>query len=120
MFADQAVWFMLISLGIAVVNLLLGLFGVKLNAFSIVATGAVELLLLGQLVLAIVRLVQGDSPKGNVFEFFGYVVVALAVPAVATLLAFAEKSKNATLILALSAFTVSVMLLRMWVIWNGQ
>lgn len=119
MIADQATWFMLAALGVAVVNLLLGLFGVKLNLFSLASTAAVEILLLVQGVISVVSLSQGNTPKGNVFEFFGYLVVALAVPAVAAMLAFAEKSKNATLILALSSFTISVMLLRMWVIWNG-
>ena len=119
MIESQAFWFMGISAIIGGLNLLLGLFGLKLKSASLYATAVVELLVLAQLVIAIVQLVAGNSPSGSVFEFFGYVLVALLVPLGAAVFAFAEKTKNATIILGLAGLTISIMLLRMWTIWNA-
>ncbi|MEN9731217.1 MAG: hypothetical protein RL488_527 [Actinomycetota bacterium] len=119
MIEAQAFWFMGIAAAIGLVNLLLGLFGMKLKTASLVATEIVELLVIAQLFVAIVVLAGGAKTTGSIFEFFGYLLVALLVPAGAAVFAIAEKSKNATIILGLAGLTISIMLLRMWTIWNS-
>lgn len=104
---------------IGAINLLLGLFGMKLKSASLVATGVVELLVIGQLFVAIFVLAGGEASKGSIFEFFGYLLVALIVPVAAAFFALAEKTKNATIILGIGGLTIAVMLLRMWTIWNS-
>jgi hypothetical protein len=115
----QAFWFMGIALGVGGVNLLLGLFGLKLKTASLLATGLVELLVVAQLVVTLSVLISGANPIGSLPEFFGYVLVALLVPIAAAALAIAEKSKNATIILGLAGLTIAVMFLRMHTIWFG-
>lgn len=115
----QAFWFMGIAAGIGLANLLAGLFGMKLKTISLLATGVVELLVIAQLFVAIFALVGGVKTTGSIFEFFGYLLVALLVPAGAAVFALAEKTKNATIILGLAGLTISIMLLRMWTIWNS-
>ena len=119
MISAQASWFMGIALSIGGVNLLLGLFGLKLKTASLLATGLVELLVVTQLVITVLSLISGASPVGSLPEFFGYVFVALLVPVAAAALAIAEKSKNATIILGLAGLTIAVMFLRMHTIWFG-
>ncbi len=119
MIEAQAFWFMGIAFAIGAINLLLGLFGLKLKTASLVATGVVELLVIGQLFVAIFVLAGGAASKGSIFEFFGYLLVALVVPVAGAFFALVEKTKNATIILGLAGVTISVMLLRMWTIWNS-
>jgi hypothetical protein len=114
-----AYWFMGIAASIGGLNLLLGLFGMKLKTASIVATAVVELVVVAQLVVTIVVLAGGGAPKGALIEFFGYVLVALFVPIAGVFLALIEKTKNATIILGIAGLTISIMLLRMLTIWNG-
>jgi len=116
---SQAFWFMGIAAVIGAINLLLGLFGLKLKTASLFATGVVELLVIGQLFVAIFVLAGGGVSKGSVFEFFGYLLVALVVPVAGAFFALAEKTKNATIILGIASITIAVMLLRMWTIWNS-
>lgn len=119
MIEAQAFWFMGIAAAIGLVNLLLGLFGMKLKTASLLATAIVELLMISQIFVAIIVLAGGARATGSIFEFFGYLLVALLVPAGAALFALAEKTKNATIILGLAGLTISIMLLRMWTIWNS-
>ena len=120
MFQTQTLYFALSALSLGVINILLGLFGMKLKTFNLVLVGLVELLVLSQLVIAVVALVGGVTAKGSLFEFFGYLLVALIVPVIGAVLAIAEKSKNANLILGIAGATIAIMLYRMWVIWSGQ
>jgi hypothetical protein len=75
----QAFWFMGIAAAIGLVNLILGLFGMKLKTASLAATAIVELLVIAQLFVAIFVLAGGAKTTGSIFEFFGYLLVALLV-----------------------------------------
>lgn len=120
MYESQEMFLALGSVSLGGLNLILGLFGMKLKTFNLVIAALVELIVVTQLIIVIVALVSGKSATGSIFEFFGYLLVALIVPIVGAMLAIAEKSKNANIIIGIAGVTIAVMLLRMWSIWSGQ
>ena len=104
--------------GSAALCLVLAMFGRKPSLVSIVSAALVEVALLVQLVATIVLLATGATCKGDVVEFFGYVLVAMMVPAGAVVWALAERTKVSTAVLAVSGLTVAVMAARMAQIWG--
>lgn len=99
--------------------LILGLFGRKPSGLSILLIGLVELVLVVQLVSSIALAIQGQRAHGDTYEFFGYLLVALLIPAAAAFWALIERSRWSTVILGFAALTVSVMFVRMAQIWLG-
>jgi hypothetical protein len=75
------------------------------------------LLLLAQAFITIGVLVSGGTSKGDVIEFYGYLITALIVAVGAGLWSLAERSKFSTIILGAANLTVAIMLLRMCQIW---
>ena len=110
---------LVVSLCAGLLNLALGAFKRKPSMLSLSAVAVVELGLLVQLVASIVVLVSGQTSKGNIFEFFGYLLVALVVPAAAIFWALVERTRQSTLILGIAPLVIAVMLVRMTVIWLG-
>jgi len=108
-----------VSLIAGVLNLALGAFKRKPSMVSLSGVAVVELGLLVQLVASIVVLVSGQTCKGNIFEFFGYLLVAILVPAAAVFWSLVERTRQATLILGIAPLVICVMLVRMTVIWLG-
>ena len=109
-----------VSLALGVFNLVLGAFRRKPSLVSMGATAMVELGLLVQLVASVVVLVQGQTSRGNLGEFFGYILVALLIPAGAMVWSLVERTVQSTLILGFAPLVVAVMLFRMMTIWSGQ
>ncbi len=107
-----------VSGGSAALCLVLAIFGRKPSLITIGSAALVELALLVQLVATIVLLVLGASCKGDVVEFFGYVLVAMMVPAGAVVWALAERTKVSTMVLAVAGLTVAIMSSRMAQIWG--
>ena len=107
-----------VSGGSAALCLVLAMFGRKPSLLTIGSAALVELALLVQMVATIVLLVLGATCKGDVVEFFGYVLVAMMVPAGAVVWALAERTKVSTTVLAVSGLTVAVMAARMAQIWG--
>lgn len=108
-----------VATGSGLFLLLLGLFGRKPSGLSILLIAAVELILVIQLAASIFLAVQGERAQGDTVEFFGYLFVALLIPAAAAFWALIERSKWSTVILGFAALTVSVMFVRMAQIWLG-
>lgn len=85
---------------------------------SILSLAAVELFLLVYGGGSLLR--GGAEPiRGEVWEFWGYVLTALIVPVVAFLWAVTDKTRWSNLVMAAVGPTVFVMLHRMQVIWFG-
>ena len=106
--------------------LLVGLFALVLGLlrrppswWSVGAVALIEGLLLVQLAVSIALVSSGQQAVGDTVEFFGYIITALVVPPAAIAWAVIERTKWSTLVLGVSAFTVAVMLVRMWQIWTG-
>ena len=107
------------SLGAGLVVTLAGLFGMKPNLFAItLSIGAVAGLVV-QLIVSIVLTVSGERAAISTIEFFGYLIVALLLPALAAAWSLAERTKWSTVILGAASLTIAVMLVRMMQIWTG-
>lgn len=110
---------LIFSLGVGALLLVLGLFGRKPGAFEIILTIGVEVSLLVQLLTSIVLVISGQRAAISTLEFFGYLIVALLIPAAGAIWALMEKTRWSTVILGAASLTVAVMLVRMMQIWTG-
>ncbi|MBC7443183.1 MAG: hypothetical protein H7311_11835 [Ramlibacter sp.] len=117
-------WFTWLQLAVAVIGgllcLFLGLVGRKPSDLSLGATALVELLLLGQLVVAIVAPFTGNNASGSLLEFYTYLISAILVPVAAAVWALIDRSRWSTVILGAGCLAVAVMVYRMWQIWTVQ
>ena len=116
-------WFYQGAQAVAVIGgllaLVLGLIGrppslVSLSPLALTAVG-----LIAQAFVTIGVLVSGNTAKGDVIEFYGYLFTALLVAVGAGLWSLAERSKFSTIIIGAANLTVAIMLFRMWQIWFG-
>jgi hypothetical protein len=102
-----------------VLALVLGLIGRLPSLVSLTPLALTALGLIVQAFIAIGVLATGNSAKGDVIEFYGYLITALIVAVGAGLWSLAERSKYSTMILGAANLTIAIMLLRMWQIWFG-
>lgn len=110
-------WF---ALAAGLVLVFMGLIGRIPSGFSISLVAISELALIVQLVMSIVMLIMGEQAKVDTLEFFGYLLVALMIPAGGAFWALLERGKWSTVIMGAALLTLSVMLVRMWQIWSGE
>lgn len=99
---------------------LLGLAGRKPADISLLSLVIVEVLLLAQIVIALIAPAVGNTPTGNVAEFWVYLVTAAIIPPLAVLWALTERSRWSTVVLGVGALAVAVMAYRMHQIWAVQ
>lgn len=91
----------------------------KPSLVSLSAIALVELGLLAQLVVSVSLVVGGARAKTDTIEFFGYLIVATMIPVAAGFWALVERNRWSTMVLAVAAATVGIMLARMQQIWLG-
>ena len=117
-------WYAVVEVAVAaaagVLCLVLGLFHVKPGDLSMGAVAIVELLLLGQLGVAIIAPLVGNSPTGSLTEFYIYLVVALLIPLLAGFWALVERDRWSTVVLGVACLAIAVMVVRMNIIWTVQ
>ena len=117
-------WYTVLEVAIAaaagVLCVVLGLFRTKPGDLSMGATALVELLLLGQLGIAIVAPLVGNSPTGSIIEFYIYLIVALLLPLLAGFWALVDRDRWSTVVLGLACLAIAVMVVRMNIIWTVQ
>lgn len=117
-------WFTVLQVAVAVAAGLFclgaGLLGRRPSDFSVGALALVELLLIGQIVVAIVAPLAGNPPTGDLLEYWVYLVSAALLPIGAVLWALMERSRWSTVVLGVAALAIAVMLWRMQVIWTIQ
>jgi hypothetical protein len=109
-------WF---ALGAGLLLVLMGLVGRIPSGFSISLVAISELALVTQLSLSIVLVFMGEQAKVDTWEFFGYLLVALMIPAGGAIWALLERGKWSTVVMGAALLTLSVMLVRMYQIWTG-
>jgi hypothetical protein len=80
----------------------------------------VELLLVVQLVVAVIAPLVGNEPNGNLVEYYIYLASAILIPPLTVVWALVERSRWSTVVLAVGALAVAVMVYRMHVIWFVQ
>jgi hypothetical protein len=117
-------WFTWVQLAVAVIGgvfcIGLGLAGRKPTDLTMGATALVEVLLVGQLGVALIAPLLGNHSSGSLLEFYTYLVSALVLPAAAGFWALIERSRWSTVILGVVCLAVAVMLYRMYQIWTVQ
>lgn len=117
-------WFTWVQIGLALVVAVLCLvnFGRKLgpNDFALGGTLLVALLLLAQIVTAAIAPAVGNTPTGDLLEFWMYLLTAFVLPLGAAFWAIADRSRWSNLILAVASLSVAVMVYRMFFIWTVQ
>ena len=109
-------YFSLVTGGLLVV---LGLFGRLPGNFEVTMMVGVEISLLVQLITSIVLVASGERAVISTLEFFGYLIVALMIPAAGVIWSLIERNRWSTVIMGAAALTVSVMMVRMMQIWTG-
>jgi hypothetical protein len=109
-------WF---ALGAGLLLVLMGLVGRIPSGFSISLVAISEIALVIQLSLSIVLVFMGEQAKVDTWEFFGYLLVALMIPAGGAIWALLERGKWSTVVMGAALLTLSVMLVRMYQIWTG-
>lgn len=114
-------WFMWVQLVLAVVvgifTVVVGFVGWKPNDYTVGALALIEVLLLAQGVVSLVLPAVGSPPQGNALEFGVYAVSVLLVPPAAIVWALIDRTRWSTVVLGAGAFTVAVMVYRMYQIW---
>jgi hypothetical protein len=117
-------WYTVVEVAMAaaagVLCLVLGLFGVKPGDLSMGSVVLVELILLGQLGIAIVAPLVGNNPTGSLLEFYIYLVVAFILPLLAGVWALVERDRWSTVVLGVTCLAIAVMVVRMNIIWTVQ
>jgi len=109
-----------IAVAVGLVAVVLGLAGKKPADLTMGATAFVTVLLVVQLVIAILSPLFGNSPTGNVLEFYTYLVTAILIPPLAIVYGLVDRSRWSTVVLGVACFAVAVMVVRMNQIWFVQ
>ncbi|MGK2852508.1 MAG: hypothetical protein ACSLE3_00125 [Microbacteriaceae bacterium] len=107
-----------VCLTVGVVLTVAGLFGVRPNDLVLAALALVELLLVGQVVIAIIAPLVGNVSVGSVLEFWIYLITAALIPPLAAFWALIERTRWATVVLGVAGLALAVMSYRMFQIWT--
>lgn len=117
-------WFTIVQLvaacGVGLLCIVLGLAGRRPSDLSVGGLAVILLLLIGQVVVAIVAPLVGNSPSGSALEYWVYLVSAVLLPPAGVAWALIERSRWSTVIMGIAALAVAVMVWRMHVIWTVQ
>jgi hypothetical membrane protein len=117
-------WFTTIAIVVSVIAgliaLVLGGIGRKPDDYSVLATAAVALVLVVQIVIGIVAPFVGNEPTGDIVEWWIYLVTALVLPVAAIAWALVDRSRWATIVMGVASLAVAVMVFRMNQIWFVQ
>lgn len=117
-------WFtiaqVVIALSGGVIAIVMGALGRKPSDLTMGFTGVVALLLIVQLAVSIASPLTGNLPRGNLFEFYIYLISAILIPIAAGFWALLDRSRWSTIILGVAMLSVAVMVYRMSQIWFVQ
>jgi len=108
-----------LMLVVGLLNLILGLLGRLPSLLSLAAEAVAALTLMGQAAVTIYLLLNGQSSRASIIEFFGYLIVALAMLLGAAFWSVVERTKYSTIVLGVVPLVVAVMLARMLQLWFG-
>jgi hypothetical protein len=113
-----ALWF---NLATGAAMLVLGLANFKPHNWMAISLAATELLLIAQLAVTTYLVIRGASAATDTVEFYAYIITALLIPPAAVFWALIERnSRWSTVVMAVAALSIAVMLVRMHQIWTGH
>jgi hypothetical protein len=107
------------ALGLAVAALVWAALDRPVRLGHLVVAAAVEVVLLAQGVIAVGKIVGGNRPA-SVATFVAYAVGSLAVLPIGVLWALEERTRWSSVVLAIAAVTVAVIVVRMDVVWDTR
>lgn len=85
----------------------------------VIGAGVVEVVLAVQAVISLVRVIGGTRPDSTA-TFVAYAVGSLFVLPLGTLWALEERTRWSSVVLAIAAFTVAVIVFRMGAVWDAS
>lgn len=85
----------------------------------LVGAVALEVVLVLQAVVAAVGVVTGDGPVGSTVLFVSYLATVVCVLPLAVWWAMSERDRWSSVVVAVAAFTVAAMVVRLWDVWEG-
>lgn len=107
------------GLGLAAAALVWAALDRPVRLGHLVASAVVEAVLLVQVVLALVRVAGGTRPPSTA-TFVAYGLGSLVVLPLGVLWALEERTRWSSVVLAIAAVTVAVIVLRMGAIWDTR
>lgn len=117
-------WFTTVQIVIAcaagLLCLGLGFAGRRPSDLTVGSLALVEMLLIVQVVVAIIAPWAGNTPTGDLLEYWVYLISALLLPVGGVIWALVERSRWSTVIMGVVALALAVMVWRMHVIWTIQ
>ncbi|MFG6403385.1 MULTISPECIES: hypothetical protein [unclassified Microbacterium] len=117
-------WFTIVQIVVAcaaaLLALIAGLAGRRPGDVTVGGLALIEVLLIGQIVVAIVSPFAGNPPTGSALEFWVYLVSAALIPPAGVAWALVERSRWSTVVMGIAAASVAIMVWRMNVIWTVQ
>jgi hypothetical protein len=108
-----------VMLAVGLFNLTLGLLGRLPSLVSLSAEGLAALTLIVQVGVTISLLLNGQSSRASILEFFGYLLVALFMLLGAAFWSVVERTKYSTIVLGAVPLVVCIMIARMLQLWVG-
>lgn len=115
--------FFIAGVVLCAITLLLGVLGTVIHDYpddlALVSVVLLEVFLVVYGISAAIRQAGGQPIAGEPWEFWGYLLTALLIPALAFVWAVTDKSRWSNTVLAVSGVIVFVMLFRMEQIWDG-
>jgi hypothetical protein len=116
-------WLTAVNVGLSfvagLVAIVAGIRGNPPRDVTVLSTLAVALIVIVQLVVAIVQPLVGNAAQGDALEFWLYLITALVMPIGVVIWALIDRTRFATIGMGIVSLAVSVMFVRMAVIWTG-
>lgn len=108
---------LVIALATAVVGAVTALMDRPTGMIHVAGLAAVEGVLVVQAVMALTSMFGGDRPE-QLATFIGYLLTVVLLPPVAALLGAAERTRWGSVIVAVAAGVVAVLVLRLQQVWG--
>jgi hypothetical protein len=86
--------------------------------YLVIASGALSVIVVVQVLIAVVLMVAGQRPA-ELGTFVGYLVVAVILLPLGTVWALAERSRWGTAVLAVACFALVVVIVRLQDLWSS-
>lgn len=118
----MTLWFGILQIAVGAVGAVLSLvvFARRRgpNDFTMGAALLLGVLLLIQMVVAAIAPIAGNPPRGDLLEFWMYLITATALPFGVGVWALIDRKPTANLVLTVMHVAVAIMVFRMLVIWG--
>ncbi|PTW91613.1 hypothetical protein C8A06_1342 [Microbacteriaceae bacterium MWH-Ta3] len=116
-------WFtylhIVLALAVGIVAAVQGIRGRAPSDLTVVPAAGLAVLLIVQVIVAIIAPLVGNPPTGDPLEFWMYLFTDVVMLPAIVVFALVERTRWATLGIALVAMSSAVMVFRMQVIWAG-